>query len=130
MRRTGFKKPKQPKCKNCKQRFEGPPWQEICSDTCREEAYQKAVAKLRSNQEKAIKKSRQDQRKISAETKVRIKSAESWRNDLQKIFNEYIRLRDKDLPCISCGTTKAVQYCAGHYYTRKAFPNLRYNEDN
>jgi hypothetical protein len=39
-------------------------------------------------------------------------------------------MRDKDLPCISCGTRASVQYAAGHFYSVGSYPNLRFNEDN
>ena len=45
----------------------------------------------------------------------------------QKLFNQYIRMRDKDLPCISCGTRKEnIQYHAGHYKPAGGFSDLRY----
>lgn len=48
----------------------------------------------------------------------------------QQVFNRYIRLRDKDKPCISCGV-KAGNYriTAGHYFpsTNKS---VTFNEDN
>lgn len=47
----------------------------------------------------------------------------------QSAFNAFIRARDGK-NCISCGNTKDVQYCAGHYFTRGARPWLRFNEDN
>ena len=51
--------------------------------------------------------------------------------DLQdNYFNPFIRLRDKDLPCISCGTNKDVQYHAGHYMAAGNYSFLRFNEDN
>lgn len=48
----------------------------------------------------------------------------------QDAFNEYIRERDKDLPCISCGRYHDGQYHAGHYRTVGAHPELRFNELN
>jgi len=48
----------------------------------------------------------------------------------QKLFNQFIRLRDKDLSCISCGTTKDIQYHAGHYKPQGGFGYLRFNELN
>lgn len=51
------------------------------------------------------------------------------KNKLQKIFNKYIRMRDKDLPCISCGQFKD-NYDAGHFWSVGANSGLRYNEDN
>lgn len=47
----------------------------------------------------------------------------------QKIFNKWIRERDKDLPCISCQKT-ADKYEAGHYIAQGSSGYLRYNEDN
>ena len=47
---------------------------------------------------------------------------------LQTVFNEYIRLRDKDKPCISCGEYKPLQ--AGHYYSVKGYDGLRFDELN
>ena len=56
----------------------------------------------------------------------------------QAAFNAYIRGRDAKRPCISCGKTKAVSggytgaggWDAGHYRSRGASPELRFNEDN
>ena len=46
----------------------------------------------------------------------------------QVAFNKFIRARDKDLPCISCGTGRVAQ--AGHYLSQGHHSALRYNEDN
>lgn len=48
----------------------------------------------------------------------------------QREFNAYIRLRDANLPCVSCGRFHQGQWHAGHYRTTKAQPALRYNELN
>ena len=47
----------------------------------------------------------------------------------QRIFNEYIRLRDQHLSCISCGSTTKLKQ-AGHYFGVKGNQMLRYDEDN
>lgn len=47
----------------------------------------------------------------------------------QRAFNDYIRARDGNI-CISCGSTTAVSYHAGHYRTTAAASQLRFNEDN
>jgi hypothetical protein len=59
-----------------------------------------------------------------------IKSVSQYRNELQKVFNEYIRLRDAKEPCISCAKPLPVKYDAGHFYSVGSYPNLRFNEDN
>jgi hypothetical protein len=47
----------------------------------------------------------------------------------QLIFNEYIRLRDKDLPCISCDLPKETKQ-AGHYYPTQGYDGLRFDAVN
>jgi DNA repair exonuclease SbcCD ATPase subunit len=59
-----------------------------------------------------------------------IKSVSQYRRELQKVFNEFIRLRDSKEPCISCGKPLPVKYDAGHFYSVGSYPNLRFNEDN
>jgi hypothetical protein len=48
---------------------------------------------------------------------------------LTKIFNEFIRLRDQDLPCISCGKS-FPSYDAGHFFATKGYDGIRFEEDN
>jgi len=48
----------------------------------------------------------------------------------QQVFNRYVRLRDKDLPCISCGHSGNRQFHAGHYKSQGGNASLRFNEDN
>ena len=62
--------------------------------------------------------------------KQELKSRRDWLNEAQTAFNAYIRERDKDLPCVSCGRHHKGQYHAGHYRSVAAASQLRYNEDN
>ena len=48
----------------------------------------------------------------------------------QSSFNAYIRYRDRALCCISCGRNHDGQYHAGHYRSRGAHPELRFEELN
>lgn len=48
--------------------------------------------------------------------------------EAQEVFNQYIRDRDKDQPCISCGKFNGNQ--AGHYFPVKGFNALRFLEMN
>jgi hypothetical protein len=57
------------------------------------------------------------------------KSLPKLKAELQLVFNAYIRERDKDLPCISCGLMKQNKQ-AGHYYSVRGYDGLRYNEFN
>ncbi|MDG1996117.1 MAG: recombination protein NinG [Emcibacteraceae bacterium] len=84
------------------------------------------------NKAKGSKKVKAEKKKINAEKKRSFyaNDIKTRKESAQKAFNAYIRERDKDQPCISCGTTKDVQYCAGHHYTRGARPDLAFHEDN
>lgn len=59
---------------------------------------------------------------------IKYKSLQQLKNDAQKVFNEYIRLRDNNKPCVSCGEFKVLQ--AGHFYPVGSYDGLRFNEDN
>lgn len=56
------------------------------------------------------------------------KSLPKLKAELQIIFNSYIRERDKEKPCISCGQFKTLQ--AGHFFPVNGYDSLRFNEDN
>lgn len=95
--------------------------QKVCGTTC-------AISLGKSKVQKQNQKAWQKEKKIMKE---KLKTHKDWLQDLQKVFNEFIRERDKGLPCISCGTlSKNIQYAAGHFWTVKGFPNVRFDEDN
>jgi hypothetical protein len=48
----------------------------------------------------------------------------------QTIFNKWIRERDKDKPCISCGCKLGNKYDAGHYFSMGGHKSVTFNEDN
>jgi len=64
------------------------------------------------------------------EAKLKIKSRSDWLKDTQIVFNKYIRLRDQDDGCISCGSKSASAYHAGHYRSIGSAGHLRFNEQN
>lgn len=62
--------------------------------------------------------------------KEKLKSRADHLREAQQAFNEYIRLRDADKPCISCDRHHLGKYDAGHYRSVGACPELRFDEDN
>lgn len=64
------------------------------------------------------------------EAKAKAKTRGDWQREAQAEFNAFIRARDADLPCISCGRHHEGQYHAGHFYSVGARPNLRFDERN
>ena len=58
------------------------------------------------------------------------KSIGTLLKQLEKVCHEYIRLRDKYKPCISCGAPWQHNFQAGHFYKAELFPSIRFNEFN
>lgn len=79
---------------------------------------------------KKVEKEAKEWSKEKKERKEALMTYSEWLNLLQVTFNTYIRQRDFNDPCISCQTTKNVQYAAGHFFTVGGFPNVRFDEDN
>jgi len=123
--RTALKDVKQKTCKACGEKF-APMFnttQVVCSPKC-------ALAHAPANSEKARKAIDQRERREIKVRKERLKSRADHLKDTQHAFNAWIRERDAGQPCISCGTTADVQYCAGHYRTTAAAPELRFEPLN
>lgn len=60
----------------------------------------------------------------------KLKSRAQWMKETQSVFNKFIRARDADQPCISCGRYHQGQIQAGHYLSTGARPELRFDERN
>ena len=104
------------KCQYCKKSFEPDiQGQACCSYVC---ALNYSRGKIKK--EKKIK---------DKEVKERLKTKSQYLKELQLIFNKYIRLRDKDKPCISCSGWFENKD-AGHYFSVGSTPALRYHELN
>jgi hypothetical protein len=101
--------------------------QTTCSVEC---ALEKLKYKQERNLQRDIDKSKQAERREIKRRKEKLKSKSDWLREAQTACNAYIRERDKGLPCISCGNTRDVKYCAGHYKTRGGHPELRFHPFN
>ena len=112
------------RCNNCKNKFEQ---YEFNNKFCKELDCQVKKAMVLLDKKKAM-----DKKEWNKEKKVRkdaLKTLKDYIADLQVVFNRYIRIRDKDEPCISCKRTKA-KWDAGHYYNANNHWIVRFNEDN
>lgn len=90
----------------------------------------KEKVKAEAKRIKAKKDEEKADRKHLAEKKQQVKPTSYFIKQAQQAFNEFIRYRDRELPCISCGRHHEGQYHAGHFRTTGANPELRFNEDN
>lgn len=89
-----------------------------------------ALAVAPDNRERARKALADLDRKEIRAARERIKSKGDYMREAQTAFNAWIRERDADLPCISCGRHHQGQYHAGHYRTVGANPELRFEPLN
>lgn len=130
-----MRKPPRRKCTVCREWFHPVrPEQYVCSYECAcvhgKAANDAAKAeKQRKEKKRRLEEERAD-RQRQAERRIAVKPLSYFIKQAQHAFNEFIRYRDRDLPCISCGRHHDGQYHAGHFRTTGANPELRFNEDN
>ena len=134
--RVALKEAKTPKPKKCKNPACGisfPPQrlgQAVCSPKC-------GLAIKDVNQEKARKSLAQIERREIKVRKEKLKSRAEHLREAQAAVNEYVRLRDASLPCISCDSMPSdhdlitgSRWDAGHYRSVGACPELRFEPLN
>ena len=120
------KQPKPKTCKNPACRASFVPQrlgQAVCNYTC-------GLAIKDVNQEKARKSLAQVERREIKVRKEKLKSRAEHLKDTQIAFNAWVRERDAELPCISCGRHHQGKYDAGHYRTVGSNPALRFEPLN
>ena len=114
------------KCRNCGNRFE-PRFntlEKYCwNPECKTIDAMEKLEKLKKTQKR---ESNDRLKRLKNELKTR----STLKNELQRIFNQFIRIRDHHQPCISCGCKLPEKYDAGHFYSVGSYPNLRFNELN
>lgn len=71
-----------------------------------------------------------DRSRVKKQKTVTVASIPELKKTAQKYFNKYIRLRDRDLPCISCGKIAVSGWEAGHFWNQGMNGIIRYHEDN
>lgn len=137
--RVAFKEKKAPRPKKCRvescrasfvpQRL----GQAVCSPACA--ALDARTNKV--NQEKARKSLAQVKRQEIKVRKEKLKTRADHLREAQAAVNEYVRLRDAHLPCISCDSMPndndlmtGSRWDAGHYRSVGACPELRFEPLN
>lgn len=85
----------------------------------------------RARKKSQAKSERENKAKRKAD-KERIKSTAKLRQEAQAAFNAWVRERDSDKPCVSCGRPNdgLHQRHAGHYRSVGAHPELRFDPAN
>ena len=84
---------------------------------------EKKAASLQVKKQKALKSQ-------IREAKKKARTRTEWFKILQKVVNQWVRYRDRNEPCCTCGTTNDIKYDAGHFYTVAARPDIRFELTN
>ncbi|KGQ31830.1 recombination protein NinG [Gallibacterium anatis] len=117
-------------CAVCKKKFikKISSLQKVCSYQC---ALAFAEAEKKKKQEKLDRQERIKNRKRLKAYKEANKTHNDLIKEAQSAVNKYIRVRDENKECISCGTPLISEklgggFDAGHYRSRGAAPHLRF----
>lgn len=88
--------------------------------------------KLNAKRLQDAKKQEAEKRKEFRQRKKEVKPRKYWYDKLQLLVNQYItKVRDLNKPCCTCGTSSGdIKYDAGHFFTRAARPDLRFELSN
>ena len=109
------------KCKICSSEFFVERFnQKTCDYKC-------AIILAKQNQAEKVKK---EWKLEKAVLKDKLKTLGEYEADAKKSFQKWVRLRDKDMPCISCGTTTSDLYDGGHYFKAELFSGLIFDPRN
>lgn len=115
-------KQRQKKCRHCREWFQPrTTLDRACSPKC-------ALELVHQDKERA-------KRREIKERREKLKTKGDHTREAQAAFNGFIRERDRDKPCISCGVvnvdhTRGGGWDCGHYLSTGANPELRFNELN
>lgn len=109
-----------------RKRFEPIRGEKVCSVECSIAVIQSKTFKRKHEKEIRINNAIEKKKVLE-----KLETHSDWLNKLEKVFNAYIRERDKGQPCISCGKKYGTfTNSAGHYYPAGNYSFLRFNEDN
>jgi hypothetical protein len=115
------KKIKIKRCRECKKDFlPTRPLQCVCSLSC-------SISLAKKKQEK---KEEKDWQKRKKEGKESLKKLSQYEEEAKRVFQKWVRFRDADLPCISCGCITTPQWDGGHYFKAEIYSGLIFHEDN
>lgn len=133
MRRSELsRKPKPKKCRWCKEVFTPTKPAQVCC-----EPFPCAIEYGKHKEAKKREKARREQKRADRKRLEEMKTKPQLTKEAQREFNRYIRLRDHDKPCISCGRSPddsqlitGSKFDAGHYRSVGACPALRFEPLN
>jgi hypothetical protein len=115
------KAPKPRRCKVCENVFIPKQFMQVgCSIEC-------AIKYSKILKENKVKAEWRIEKKALTE---KLKTLSQYEAEAKKSFQKWVRLRDKDQPCISCGNTKPTDWCGSHYFSAGMYSGLMFDPRN
>jgi len=75
-------------------------------------------------------KEQREWKQEKAVLKDKLKTLSQYESEAKKSFQHWIRLRDKNLPCISCNNSNTKDWAGGHYYSAGKYSGFMFDERN
>lgn len=119
-----------PKCKHCKESFtpKFSSLEKYCQkEDCRIQYAIEAVAKQKLAK---AKKAKQEWTAEKKERREQLATLSDYEREAKKSFQKWVRLRDANLPCISCGNSKTKDWAGGHFFSAGMYSGLMFDERN
>jgi hypothetical protein len=117
-----FKKVRFKKCKVCLNKFEVNPFKPlvpVCGITC-------AITLSKKLKQQDVAKKWRQEKKVMKE---KLKTLSDYEKEAKAVFQKWVRQRDAELPCISCGAI-TDRNDGGHYFDAGMYSGLIFNEWN
>ena len=117
-----------PKCKCCKNRFiplNNNSLQKFC--TYQDECIKAFADWSKVESVKRVNKEWREEKKV---LKEKLKTLSEYEKEAKVFFQHWIRFRDKDQNCISCGTAQTDLWDGGHFKKAELYSGTIFNETN
>ena len=112
---------KEKKCKVCLNKFTPTQFAQIvCNYKCAIE-HSKNLKKI---------KEQKDWKAEKSVLKDKLKTLGQFEAEAKTSFQKWVRMRDRDMPCISCGVKDTDLFDGGHYFKAELFSGLIFDERN
>lgn len=117
------------KCPICKQKYE--PKRNTAEPCpryeCRISLLEKVMPKVKAETKR---KEKAKDKVLKDSFKAKHKSLSEYEAEAKKAFQRWIRERDTELPCISCGNANTTDWAGGHYFSAGQYSGLIFDETN
>lgn len=77
-----------------------------------------------------IKNKKKSDNAFKSDLRQKLKTLSEYEAEAKKVFQKYIRMRDEEQNCISCGTNNAKSWHGSHFYSANLYSGLIFDERN